>query len=1113
MRSSIRAIAAAALLLAAYRAGAHDVTITSGPSSGGSWMGNTWTPNADGATVSATEIAQHLASGPTTVSSTDGDALAVRASLNWSARTLTLSASGDLAIEASLGASGTAGLALEYGQGSMAAGNTASYRVAAPVNLAATASFATRQGSDGMVANYTILTSLGSENSASGLDLQGMQGNLAGSYALGADIAANATATWNAGAGFAPVGTAASPFTGTFDGLGHTIDALGIDRATTDGVGLFGYASVATLRNVTLANADILGRAFVGALVGRGMGANRVDNAVSSGTVESTSTSGTASSTGGLAGLFSGTVSNSHSSATVTAFAGGGGLVGRLGSSGTADITLPDRITHSWASGNVNVSGGAGGGLVGASHGRLDHVHATGNVDGGAQLGGLVGMASESEYWTNAGLLNLINVSHATGSVTGHFASNVAGSGDRIGGLVGYMTGSVDIGNSFATGNVAGHNAVGGLVGFLAGTVNDVYTANINAAYTLGGTVAGNDYVGGLVGQVNGYTRITRAYVASGMLSGTATNAKVGGMLGWQAINGDRITMYAVVWNTQTTGTTHLSGGDFFSTGYAYGATTAEMMTETPYMLAGFTGYNPNDLGRTILTDSTAAGHEFDEDTFEGGLYNVFRLYEGRTYPLLMGFLETATVGADLSGSNKTYDGQIASGTVGSYSTDIPVDAGKILGSLSYATNNANAGTYTVNGGGLNVSGGLYSVQSGYNIIYNPDTSVVIAKAPLGVGTTDVTKVYDGTTSANGTAIVVGGTLFRNDGIAGGQFAFADKNAGTGKTVSVAGVTVNDGNNGGNYAVTYVSNTHGAITKAPASVIANSDSVVYNGHAQSVSGYSVSGLVDNETPGVLSGLSESGGSGTDVGNYAHTVSGTDGNYALSFTPGSLTITPRAQVLSFPPQYAPIRYFSAGSTFPIGPLASSDAAPYSTSPIVYSSLSGSVCSVAGTTVTMLAIGTCTIAADQAADANHTAAAQVTQVVELSGDAPPLVLWIDGSDFVRYGGHADYTVTLTAAGNAANAASVVFALSGDVDAASASLVCEGGSDGASCVQDANDPLRFSVTLPASRTLTWHVSVPVRGDASGETVGLSVDSADATAVAATTTLVIFRNGFDAP
>src|SRR5690606_4498264 len=94
-----------------------------------------------------------------------------------------------------------------------------------------------------------------------------------GRYVLGNDIDASATAGWNCDdsdncAGFAPLGNSSSnPFTGVFDGLGHVIEGLVIERSDRDDVGLFGATS-ATLRNVGLVGVSIRGRNRVGSLVG-----------------------------------------------------------------------------------------------------------------------------------------------------------------------------------------------------------------------------------------------------------------------------------------------------------------------------------------------------------------------------------------------------------------------------------------------------------------------------------------------------------------------------------------------------------------------------------------------------------------------------------------------------------------------------------------------------------------------------------------------------------------------------------------------------------------------------------------------------------------------------
>src|ERR1019366_9480272 len=54
-------------------------------------------------------------------------------------------------------------------------------------------------------------------------DLQNIQNNLSYDYALGKDIDASATANWNGGTEFIPIGTYPSAFNGIFDGQGNTI--------------------------------------------------------------------------------------------------------------------------------------------------------------------------------------------------------------------------------------------------------------------------------------------------------------------------------------------------------------------------------------------------------------------------------------------------------------------------------------------------------------------------------------------------------------------------------------------------------------------------------------------------------------------------------------------------------------------------------------------------------------------------------------------------------------------------------------------------------------------------------------------------------------------------
>ncbi|MBB5608881.1 large exoprotein involved in heme utilization and adhesion [Janthinobacterium sp. S3M3] len=189
----------------------------------------------------------------------------VNDTISWSANKLTLTAQNNININKTISGSGTASLALEYGQQAVAAGNSSTYNIASSVtvDLPTGNNFSTKLGSDGGVTAYKVINSLGAVNSTTGNDLQGINGALGGNYVLGSNIDARATSGWNSGAGFSPIGHGntplgtnnATPFTGQFDGLGHVISGLTINRPNAS-VGLFGViGSGATVSNLGLVGA------------------------------------------------------------------------------------------------------------------------------------------------------------------------------------------------------------------------------------------------------------------------------------------------------------------------------------------------------------------------------------------------------------------------------------------------------------------------------------------------------------------------------------------------------------------------------------------------------------------------------------------------------------------------------------------------------------------------------------------------------------------------------------------------------------------------------------------------------------------------------------------
>ena len=67
------------------------------------------------------------------------------------------------------------------------------------------------------------------------------------------------------------------------------------------------------------------------------------------------------------------------------------------------------------------------------------------------------------------------------------------------------------------------------------------------------------------------------------------------------------------------------------------------------------------------------------------------------------------------------------------------------------------------------------------------------------------------------------------DSLSGGTFAFTNANAGTGKTVTAAAVTVNDGNSAGTTPVSYANNTNSTINRAPITLSTSDVTKSYDG--------------------------------------------------------------------------------------------------------------------------------------------------------------------------------------------------------------------------------------------------------------------------------------------
>ena len=242
-----------------------------------------------------------------------------------------------------------------------------------------------------------------------------------GSYRLAGDIdaAPSGSEGWSGGSedrpsGFFPIAYGDDSFTGNFDGGGHEIRDLFINRRDgMAGVGLFGNLGPnAVIMNARLENARVVGNDYVGALVGRvrvdasrvriensrargevfGEGGNNVGglvgNLLDSTVVEESWFAGRVwggVNVGGLIGQAgigaSVSARNNWGSAQVFGAQNVGGLVGGWGTD--------NRLENSWSGGPVIASSGSAGGLIGAGAGLATASYASGETSGQDSAGGM----------------------------------------------------------------------------------------------------------------------------------------------------------------------------------------------------------------------------------------------------------------------------------------------------------------------------------------------------------------------------------------------------------------------------------------------------------------------------------------------------------------------------------------------------------------------------------------------------------------------------------------------------------------------------------------------------------------------------------------------------
>jgi hypothetical protein len=231
-----------------------------------------------------------------------------------------------------------------------------------------------------------------------------------------------------------------------------------------------------------------------------------------------------------------------------------------------------------------------------------------------------------------------------------------------------------------------------------------------------------------------------------------------------------------------------------------------------------------------------------------------------------------------LTASNKTYDGTtVASGSVG-LSGVVAGDTVSAGGTYAFADKTAANGK-AVTASNVTLSGadaGNYSLST-----VSAGAADILKKTLTGALAANG-KTYDGTTTASGsvdlTGVVAGDTV-----TASGTYAFADKTAANGKTVTASGVSL-AGADAGNYTLSGVSAGTADILKKVLTGALTASNKTYDGTTTASGSIGLSGVVGGDAvsaAGAYAFNSSAAGAGKTVTASSVSLSGADaGNYSV-----------------------------------------------------------------------------------------------------------------------------------------------------------------------------------------------------------------------------------------
>jgi filamentous hemagglutinin family protein len=810
----------------------------------------------------------------------------INAPITWSAGTLTLNAGANVYVNAVMTATGTASFAANYGyqinaDGSVSttptgAGNADNtpYGLYTLQGVSAAGTYTGKinfSGTGTVVLNgiqYTVIESAadlwGAPTKITDTSYYGYSYyyqsaspiSASGHYVLGADFSANTIDTPGTGYTFSvsptaasAIGTDTTPFTGNFNGFGHTIN-VNVGTYPVKGVtGLFGTIGAAGV----VSNLNLNGAATSGV---------------------STSASGAA--LGAIADVNYGSIINTAATNGQVNY-GSVYLYNTVSVPGTATVT------------DV-------GGFVGDNYGAIINSWTAGGVAGSTNIGGFVGNNElGGSIYTSFVRLNTNTSGTAASSATAAYAGGFAGINS---GLIeqSYTRAGVSLTTVDSNYNtiVIPNSIAAGFVG------KNTSTGVIDQSYVNYGNLYGPEsvtgaYIAGFVGDNAG--KITNSYTLApdynnyGQITYTA---------GFAYINSGTIsTSYAQLgsYNTHTYGFVDINNGGTTTNDYFFYRNNSNNPTSEP---AGADNSTATYLVVSSTQDQSATVSNFTGfDTTIWGTEIYATPQTGFNTPILKQLpvlIElTSATSAPTYGTDSS---QIVGSSSSNYLTAVGLQG---FGSTKYSgVNPLNQFSLTTSSSGY-LDAGVYlsgSVITATGVYSNITGVFSVSPKTLMLGSGVVNdKTYDGTTSATVNNSLANGGLV---GLVGNQTlninyqsaTFGSQNAGT-ETATVV-YTVSDGTNGGKASNYTISNSATA-TINPLTIGASFTAAdkTYDGSANASVTTQLSGVLIGDTVGLNYTSALFSGANAAQGRTV-TLSGltlTNSNYALSAT----TITSTASI--------------------------------------------------------------------------------------------------------------------------------------------------------------------------------------------------------------------------